>query len=230
MRESPSVWFRLAPGRDACGVSCGEDGVFVGPVPLLIKKADALGNRVWALRPMEELNASLTLWYGMPIDLSGKRDALGAIAAALNLGRTALACIATVQMQLPDLPHFEKRATCEEELDELVFLLYRSGILKGDWEPTQHPRWSSGAPDSQGGEFRPADDGGISVERDGISPIQQAQMSPDCLEEWLRAQEYCGWLQSSGRLGVGDYRNFGRSYGQCIRGMVSARCGGNPIG
>jgi hypothetical protein len=34
--------------------------------------------------------------------------------------------------------------------------LRSSGMLKADWDPTQHPRWPAGSPGGIGGEFAPA--------------------------------------------------------------------------
>jgi hypothetical protein len=50
-----------------------------------------------------------------------------------------------------------------------------------------------------------------------------------CAGEWENAKKYCRELDDAGKLGVGDYRNHGKIFGQCVRGQVSARCGGSPV-
>jgi len=52
---------------------------------------------------------------------------------------------------------------------------------------------------------------------------------PECVKEWADAKEYCQGLKKRGLLGVGDYRGMGRTLDQCIRGQVSASCGGNSL-
>jgi hypothetical protein len=49
-----------------------------------------------------------------------------------------------------------------------------------------------------------------------------------CAEEWAKATEYCYDLKRRGLLGADGYRGFGKSLNQCIRGMISEECGGNP--
>jgi hypothetical protein len=49
-----------------------------------------------------------------------------------------------------------------------------------------------------------------------------------CVEEWAKANEYCYDLKRRGLLGANGYRGFGKGLSQCIRGMVSEECGGNP--
>lgn len=46
------------------------------------------------------------------------------------------------------------------DLIKFIRDLHWSGMIKGDWDPDEHPRWPAGAPDSQGGRFAPKGDGG----------------------------------------------------------------------
>jgi hypothetical protein len=49
------------------------------------------------------------------------------------------------------------------------------GLLKADWNPTRHPRWPAGDPDSRGGQFAPADSTTISpapTDASGLIPAQ----------------------------------------------------------
>lgn len=82
-----------------------------------------------------------------------KREGFAAIAKALECGDVALAQIAAVLLQFPDPPMLAKA----EGLDPaaLAAELFRSGLLKGDWDPDKHPR--TGTPPNPGW-FAPKDD------------------------------------------------------------------------
>jgi len=67
---------------------------------------------------------------------------------------------------------------------------------------------------------------GIAVPRTLDNPYPEDR---GCAEEWENAKKYCRELDDQGKLGVGDYRNHGKIFGQCVRGQVSARCGGSPV-
>lgn len=70
---------------------------------------------------------------------------------------------------------------------------------------------------------------GISInERRGAAAIPIPD-SPECEEEWSHAREYCRDLSDRKLLGSGNYRGFGKTLEQCIRGMVPEECGGNPV-
>ena len=75
-----SRFFRLRPG----GVSCDEDGLFVGSVALLSIRKGASGVAGWAVRPESELNAELSACYGLPVDIATKVSRLACVARALN--------------------------------------------------------------------------------------------------------------------------------------------------
>ncbi len=106
-------------------------------------------------RSAAELTAELCELYGFPVDISSRLDGLSAIADALNRNEVAIAQIAALQWRLrgpsPDAPSGNT---------ELALSLYRSGLLKDDWDPAKHPRWPAGAPEGRGGEFAPKDQGG----------------------------------------------------------------------
>ena len=93
-------FFRLSED----GVRCGTDSLAVGPTPLLRRAAS--GN--WEARPRDEVEAELTVLYGLPIDLSGKAGGLATVARALERGDAALAAIAAVLLGLPDPPGLAK--------------------------------------------------------------------------------------------------------------------------
>lgn len=64
--------YRLAKRGTAYGVSCGADGAYVGPVPLLERKLGPNDRFIWVPRGQSELESNLTDHYGLPIDISAK--------------------------------------------------------------------------------------------------------------------------------------------------------------
>lgn len=127
-------FFRLSDS----GVRCDEDGLFVGSTPLLLRSPRPGGGDSWAVRPTDELEADLSAGYGLPIDVTAKRDRLTAVARALERGDLALAKIAAVLLQFPDPPALTKDAPERGSL-ELAAQLVESGLLK-DWDSSEHPR------------------------------------------------------------------------------------------
>lgn len=151
-----ATWFRLSPGGGTHGLACDENGSFLGPIPLVSLMRDG-AEEAWRARPISELNPELSDLYGIPVDLASKAKGLATLARALNDRNVAKAQIAALQLHLPDLPRLAKGARKDEEISALAIQLGRTGILRGAFDPRQHPRWPSHAPDSQGGRFRDAD-------------------------------------------------------------------------
>jgi hypothetical protein len=137
------------------GVRCGEDGVFVGSVPLLEQGSSRSEPDQWQLRPVPDLNRDLTECYGLPIEFTPKIGGLAAVSRALNRGDMLHAQIATMHLQIPDPPPLTKSPRTAEETIYLAHQLHASGLLK-DWDPSKHPRWPAGSPGGIGGEFAPA--------------------------------------------------------------------------
>ena len=160
--------FRLSP-RGTGGVFCDEGGAFVGSIPLLARTHRNAKDE-WRPRGYDNLSQEMSARYGVPVDMSSKEGGLAAIARALNEGNVARAQIATVLLGVPDPPPLSKSAPSRQEVIKLAGDLHWSGLLKADWDPYEHPRWPAGAPDSQGGQFAPKDEGGEA----GASPISQA--------------------------------------------------------
>jgi hypothetical protein len=84
----------------------------------------------------------------LPVDTAGKCGGLNVAARALSTGNIALAQIAALHLQLPDLPTLEKGAGSPEAMARLAASLYWSGLLKADWDPHKHPR--TGEPPNRG--------------------------------------------------------------------------------
>jgi hypothetical protein len=159
-------WFGLSD-QHGHGVSCDENGVFVGAVPLVEPCHGCAGLRKFRPRPLADLNRDLSKRYGLPLDLSAKTASLAAIAQALSRGDILHARIATLHPEMPDPPPLAKAARPIMEVIALAKELRASGLLKADWNPAKHPRWPAGSPDGIGGEFAPA---GIGDEPAGGEP------------------------------------------------------------
>lgn len=82
-------------------------------------------------------------------------DGLATVARALNRGDLLHAQIATLHLQIPDPTPLTKTPRSAQELLGLARELKASGLLKAGWDPTKHPRWPAGSPDSTGGQFAP---------------------------------------------------------------------------
>jgi hypothetical protein len=109
----------------------------------------------WEPRSCGELSKQIAEHFGLPIDISSKAGGLRAISNALNEGDVARAQIATVQLAIPDPPPLLKDGPPREAMIRFIRDLNWSGLIKADWDPDKHPRWPTGAPDSQGGRFAP---------------------------------------------------------------------------
>jgi len=249
------------------GVSCGENGAYAGAVPLLERVCDRYGQYQWQPRQVADLNRDLSQRYGLPIEFDRKIDGLRAVGEALVRGDLIHAQIAMLHLQIPDPPLLGKSAQTAGQMIRLARQLRVSGLLKADWDPTKHPRWPAGSPDSIGGEFAPAgapsSDSGV---EEPDAPVIPAQITipvplelpggipfpseivpppalpdifprgelrnpfpdrPECEEEWAHANEYCREFMRSGKVGKYGSRGFGRTFSQCVLGMVSQDCGGS---
>jgi hypothetical protein len=149
--------FHLSAQHTTGDVSCSNDGVFVGDVPLLERSVPEGRAAQWRPRDLGDLNADLGKRYGLPVEFAPKIAALAAVAKTLNRNELVLAQIATLHLQIPDPPSLTKSVPSAADVIELAGRLHASGLLKADWDEPKHPRWPEGAPDSQGGRFAALD-------------------------------------------------------------------------
>lgn len=148
--------FRLLAGT---GLSCDARGALIGTIPLL-KRIRTEDREIWIPRSCCELSEEISSHWDIPIDMTSKVEGLRVIAHALNEGNIARAQVATVLLAIPEPPSMKKGVSSRSDLMKFIRDLHWSGMIKGDWDPDEHPRWPAGAPDSQGGRFAPKDDGG----------------------------------------------------------------------
>jgi hypothetical protein len=126
------------------GVSCDENGLFVGGVPLLEFRG-MNGFEQWQPRTVSDLNRDLGVRYGLPIEFNMKISGLTTIARALNRGDIIHAQIAALHLRIPDPPIQRKALQTASEIINLARQLQFSGLLKADWDPAKHPRWPAGS-------------------------------------------------------------------------------------
>jgi hypothetical protein len=170
--------FRLSPQRKS-GVSCDADGAFVGAIPIL-DRLEKNGKDEWQPRDCDALSDEIGERYGFPIDMSLKTGGLKAIANALNEGNVTRAQIATVLLGIPDPPPISKRAHSRDQMIKLIRDLHWSGLIKADWDPSEHPRWPAFSPDSMGGDFAPKGEDSIDPSADALrAEIAEAAQERD---------------------------------------------------
>jgi hypothetical protein len=125
------------------------------------------------------VNRDLSRSYGVPVDFGAKMHSLAGIAGALDRGDLLHARIATLHLEIPDPPALAKGAQSANDFVALAKELHASGMLQRDWDPSKHPRWPAGSPDSTGGRFAPADaDLGEAPADESSASIRTAQALP----------------------------------------------------
>ncbi|HXQ49610.1 MAG TPA: hypothetical protein VN802_00825 [Stellaceae bacterium] len=147
-------------------------------------------------------------------DLERRLRGLTHVAQLLNDGEEARARIHAVLLAFPEISP-----------DGMAKLVRATELQKYNPDWPDEPRVPAGNPD--GGQW--TTDGDSSFVETVVSEHELA-MSPECMEEWAAARLFCTNLLTAGLLGKRGYLGFGRTYDQCVRGQVSAACGGNPIG
>jgi hypothetical protein len=68
-----------------------------------------------------------------------------------------------------------------------------------------------------------------SVAIDERTALGEVPDTPECKEEWERAERECAPLLTGKTYGEGAYRGSAKDYLQCLRGMVTEACGGSPV-
>jgi hypothetical protein len=169
-----SQFFRLSDD----GVRCDRNGLFVGDAPMLERAPKSGGGYAWTLRRADEQDRDLGACYGFPVDVAAKRDRLAGVARALERGDLALAQISALLLRFPDPPSLAKGRLARGSA-ELARQLFASGLLKANWDSSQHPR--TGEPPNPGW-FAPKDDAPVQVAENDEGPrptMTDAPPAPD---------------------------------------------------
>jgi hypothetical protein len=182
---------RLVP-RGGAGLCCDEEGVALGPVPLIVASRDTTGWRRYNARPAAEIAEALQLAFGpAPEDVVIRSVAAFArIAKYLTDGNQTLVAITAVRIGVPQIapPHMAKLAAsslCKfspspDERGGLTFPDHpeaQTRIRKAASDDPKHPGWPAGTPDGRGGKFRPKGDAeaASSREKDAPAPPDEAK-------------------------------------------------------
>lgn len=165
MVPSGSWLWRLGSlgGDGSLGLSCNENGLFLGRTALV----EWYGHS-YAVRPPADLERLLARAYGGEVALGRVMPGFRAVAAALDERNLCLAQIAAVHLRMHDLPDILARCCLEAE-DRLI----KAGraddrLARSGWDPAEHPR--AGVPPNPGW-FAPTDG--------GTAPTQTAQSEED---------------------------------------------------
>jgi hypothetical protein len=173
------VWRLSEYSEDNLGLSCTEDGLFLGRTPLIERR----GTR-FSIRSRAEIERLLSHAYGTDVDIDQLVSALSTVTAALNANDPCLARIAAVHLRIPELPDEAARDRLEAEdiliksidavsvmraLDAVSltsgaaigsesFPLYPANrIHKASPDDPKHPGWPTGTEGGRGAQFRPKD-------------------------------------------------------------------------
>jgi hypothetical protein len=153
---SRHLWTLSDGGEDSLGLSCTNDGLFLGRTPLLERQDGR-----FTVRAQIDLERLLSSGFGLDAALDRLMLGLNTVAAALNAGDLCRARIAAVQLRIPELPDPLARIEMETE-DLLIRLEQRADALaRADWDPAKHPRAGT-APNP--GWFAPAGDASSEAE------------------------------------------------------------------
>ncbi len=246
--------FHLSPPGTGRGLSCDASGAFIGDIPLL-KRSIINGRERWEPRECAELSKAIGGSFGLPVDMTSKMGGVRAISNALNEGDVARAQIATVLLGIPDPPALSKGVDNRADLIKFIHDLHRNGLLKGDWDPDEHPRWPAGAPDSQGGQFAPkGDDTTVGQTVDDAAPTRSSHGIPSDIGISPREQFYGadvpssvqpalqiddagvdslldggGQLSANGAEDLGIYASYGRHIGDVQVASTAAIALGAPL-
>lgn len=135
------IW-RISDRKGALGLSCVDDGLFLGNTPLVERRECG-----FVPRAQTELETLLGRGFGFAISLDYVMGGLGTVASALNAGDLCRARIAAVHLRLPDLP--DEFARLDMQLEDIALKLERISktTAAGDWnpagsgwDPDKHPR------------------------------------------------------------------------------------------
>ena len=191
---------RLVP-RGMPGLTCDDDGLALGPIPLVVRQRASKG--AWLYQPVARdlVDRVMAIAYGNAYETHGQwlHSWLADVAKAMSDGRHSIARSAAVHLGLPELsPHVFS------ELTNLARLLKFNPNWARELRDA-HGRWTTG---EGGGE-----------ESGQVIPVI-GPFSPECLKAIRSAKRTCSerYANLGGGLGV-DWIM------RCIRMLVPEDCG-----
>jgi contact-dependent growth inhibition (CDI) system restriction endonuclease-like protein len=160
-------WRLSEDAPDNLGLACTDHGLLLGRTPL-IERRDGR----FVARDRDEIARLLMCVFPEGFAVDRLMSGLATVASALNANDPALARIAAVHLQIPDLPTAAARDAMIAE-DALIKYARDEGRA-GDWNPALHPR--TGAPPNPGW-FAPT--GGVSEASSGLRVAENHEVSRD---------------------------------------------------
>jgi len=95
--------YSLVP-RGAAGLACDDDGVALGPMPLIEAVTDASGRRCYRICPEAEVARAFRLAYGLtPDEIERYRRGLARVTRLLGAGEEAQARLEAVLLAAPEI-------------------------------------------------------------------------------------------------------------------------------
>jgi hypothetical protein len=153
------IWRLSEGGDESLGVACTNKGLLLGRTPLIEWRHDR-----FSVRSRSDVEKLLSCAYGTEIAADRLMPGFAIVASALNADDMCLACIAAVQLRLPDLPDQTARDDMEA-LDALIKYPRDEGD-GASWDAAKHPR--VGTPPNSGWFAA------TGSSRDGSSPTRTA--------------------------------------------------------
>lgn len=135
-------FWRLSEATDDnLGLTCTADGLLLGRTPIVARRGEH-----FVVREQREIERLFSRAYHDGSAVERIMPGLGTVAAALNAADRCLACIAAVQLRIPDLPDFSARDRMEAE--DVLIKYARGEEPNSEWDPAKHPR--AGTPPNPG--------------------------------------------------------------------------------
>jgi len=139
--------YTLVP-RGGAGLACDEDGVALGPLPLVEAVSDASCRRSYRLRPTEEIEQAFHLAYGSaPDEIERHRRGLAEVTQLLAAGKDAQARIQGVLLAAPEIAP-----------EGMAKLAQAAALRKANPDWPNQPRTPAGS--SEGGQWTSGNGGG----------------------------------------------------------------------
>src|SRR5690348_7052439 len=107
-------WRLSEASDDNLGLACTADGLLLGRTPLIERRGEH-----FVVREQHEIERLFSRAYQDAPVVKRIMSGLGTVAAALNADDRGLACIAAVQLRIPDLPDVFARERMDAE-DALI--------------------------------------------------------------------------------------------------------------
>jgi hypothetical protein len=243
-----SLMFKLYQDPKGRGLRCDPDGLFLAGEALLERDEEC------RFRPRSDadIRKILDSAYGAKTNWESRIRSVSVVAKALNNGDIALAMMAALLMRMPEPGGTIRIVDVDGVLAKAGFDPDEPRDERGRWVTGGEnngahlvPAQAITVPFNEPLigpliEEVPAEPVPLPPPTDVVPPmavprgLQRAPASnpyPNrrrCAKEWSEAEEYCKKLRNKGLLGSDAYRGQGKNLDQCVRGQVSAACGGNP--